>query len=113
MLVAPLVATVYGHAIIGWMLIVYGTKLLLQNVYFIPVAMMKRELRFKELSVIRIIANLAEFVGKIGFAAAGFGIWCFVLGPLCRVLVTGIGAQIRHPWRPQVASSGCARRRST
>ena len=35
------------------------------------------------------------------FAWAGFGIWCFVLGPMARVLVTGIGAQLRHPWRPR------------
>jgi polysaccharide transporter, PST family len=90
-----------GHAVVGTMLIVYGTKLLWQNVYFIPVALMKRELRFKELSVIRIIANIAEFAGKIGFAWAGWGIWCFVLGPMARVLVTGIGAQLRHPWWPK------------
>lgn len=100
---APLLANgVYGHPIVGWMLIAYSVKLLWQNVYLIPIAMMKRELRFKELSVIRIIANLAEFAGKIGFAAAGFGIWCFILGPLARVLVTGIGAQLRYPWRPKL-----------
>ena len=99
---APILAVgFYGHAVIGSMLLVYGTKLIFQNFYFIPVAMMKRELRFKELSIIRIISNLAEFAGKIGFAWAGFGVWCFVLGPLCRVLVTGIGAQLRHPWRPR------------
>ncbi len=103
LVLAPVVAVhFYGHAIIGWMLIVYGTKLLFQNLYFIPIAMMKRELRFKELSVIRVYANLAEFIGKVGFAWAGFGIWCFVLGPMCRVLVTGIGAQLRHPWRPKM-----------
>ncbi|MBA3464388.1 MAG: oligosaccharide flippase family protein [Deltaproteobacteria bacterium] len=99
---APIVAVeFYGHAVIGWMLLVYGTKLIFQNLYFIPVAMMKRELRFKELSIIRIISNAAEFIGKIAFAWAGFGIWCFVLGPMCRVLITGIGAQICHPWRPK------------
>jgi PST family polysaccharide transporter/lipopolysaccharide exporter len=98
---APMItARLYGLEVIGWMLVAYGTKLLWQNLYFIPVALMKRELRFKELSIIRIFANIAEFVGKIGFAWAGFGIWCFVLGPLARVFVTGIGAQICHPWRP-------------
>jgi O-antigen/teichoic acid export membrane protein len=97
---APLVTG--DHPIIGYMLIAYGTKLLWQNIYFIPTAMMKRELRFKELSVIRILANIAEFLGKVGFAWAGFGIWCFVLGPLCRVFVTGVGSQIRHPWRPRL-----------
>ena len=102
LIIAPIVGTQIGYPIVGWMLVVYGTKLLFQNLYFIPVAMMKRELRFKELSVIRVIANLAEFFGKIGFAAAGFGIWCFVLGPMCRVFVTGVGAQMRHPWRPKM-----------
>jgi O-antigen/teichoic acid export membrane protein len=63
---------------------------------------MRRELRFKELSLIRVLANLAEFAGKVGFAAAGFGVWCFVLGPLCRVFVTGIGTQICMPWRPRL-----------
>jgi O-antigen/teichoic acid export membrane protein len=99
--VAPLMAAFSGHAVVGWMLVVYGTKLLWQNVYFIPAALMRRELRFKELSIIRIFANLAEFVAKIGFAWAGFGVWAFVLGPLCRVFITGIGCQLRHPWRPQ------------
>jgi O-antigen/teichoic acid export membrane protein len=98
----PIMNAIYGHAVIGWLLVVYGTKLLWQNVYFIPVALLKRELRFKELSIVRIFANIAEFLGKIGFAWAGFGIWCFILGPLCRVLVTGIGAQLYHPWRPKL-----------
>ncbi|HVV83911.1 MAG TPA: lipopolysaccharide biosynthesis protein [Kofleriaceae bacterium] len=98
---SPLIASFSGHAVVGYMLIAYGTKLLWQNIYFIPVALMRRELRFKELSIIRIFANVAEFAGKVGFAAAGFGVWAFVLGPLCRVLVTGIGAQLRHPWRPK------------
>ncbi len=102
-ILAPLAAThLYGHKVVGYMLIAYGSKLLWQNVYFIPIALMRRELRFKELSIIRIFANIAEFAGKVGFAAAGFGVWCFVLGPLCRVVVTGVGAQLRHPWRPKL-----------
>jgi len=101
-LVAPIVAReFYGHAIVGWMLIAYGVKLILQNGYTFPNAMMKRELRFKELSIIKVFANLAEFLGKVGFAAAGFGIWCFVLGPLARTVVYVIGAQLRAPYRPR------------
>ncbi|MBA2542119.1 MAG: oligosaccharide flippase family protein, partial [Deltaproteobacteria bacterium] len=63
---------------------------------------MKRELRFKELSVIRVFANVAEFGVKVGFAWGGWGLWCFVLGPLARGVVTAIGVQICHPWRPQL-----------
>jgi O-antigen/teichoic acid export membrane protein len=98
---APIYASWQGYTVVGQMLIVYGGKLIFQNCYFIPAAMMKRELRFKELSIIRIIANVGEFCGKVGFAWGGFKIWCFVLGPMIRVLITGIGIQLRHPWRPR------------
>lgn len=100
--IGPGLSWLYGQPLVGAMLTVYGLKLVWQNVYFIPAAMMQRELRFKELSVIRMLANIAEFAGKVGFAAAGYGIWCFVLGPLARVLITGIGTQLRHPWRPRL-----------
>lgn len=101
--IGPLISWIQGHSILTGLFTVYGLKLIWQNVYFLPYALMKKEFRFKELSVIRILANFAEFGGKIGFAASGFGIWCFVAGPLCRVLVTGIGVQLRHPWRPSFA----------
>jgi PST family polysaccharide transporter/lipopolysaccharide exporter len=97
---APRYAAWQGYPVVGQMLLVYGGKLVFQNVYFIPAAMMRRELRMKELSIIRVIANVAEFAGKVGFAAAGWKIWCFVMGALMRVVITGIGVQLRHPWRP-------------
>jgi O-antigen/teichoic acid export membrane protein len=97
----PLVGYIQGHPIVGWMLIIYGTKLLYQNVYFIPAALLRREMRFKELSIVRTVANAGEMIAKIGFAAAGEPIWCFVAGPLTRVFITGVGLQICRPWRPR------------
>ena len=102
LVVGPILSLIHDQPVLTWMLAAYGGKLLWQNVYFIPYALMKRELRFKELSILRIIANLAEFAGKVGFAALGAGVWAFVLGPLCRVFVTGVGTQILHPWRPRM-----------
>jgi O-antigen/teichoic acid export membrane protein len=99
----PIATHFYHHTIVGWMLIAYGCKLLLQNIYIIPNAMLKRELRFKEVSVVKLLANIAEFCGKVGFAWAGFGIWCFVLGPLARTLVYAVGLQMRWPYRPRGA----------
>jgi teichuronic acid exporter len=101
LVIGPGLGALHDRPIVGDLLTVYGLKLVWQNVYFMPWALMTKELRFKELSIIRIFANVAEFGGKVGFAAAGFGIWCFVFGPLCRVVVTGIGIQIRHPWKPR------------
>ncbi|HEY4182048.1 MAG TPA: oligosaccharide flippase family protein [Kofleriaceae bacterium] len=101
----PLSIWVYGQPIVGWMLVAYGAKLILQNGYFIPWAMMKRELRYGEMSAIRVVANVVEFGTKIGFAAAGFGIWCFVLAPLCRTVTYFIGTQLRQRYRPLFAFS--------
>jgi O-antigen/teichoic acid export membrane protein len=99
--VAPLLSSIFGHAIVGYMVLAYGLKLVIQNGCIIPIAMLKRELRFKEMAVIKIIANLAEFFAKVGFAWAGFGIWAFVLGPLARTLVYVIATQTRWPYRPR------------
>lgn len=99
--IGPLLSWIYDRPILASLMMAYGGKLLWQNVYYIPSALMKKNLRFAELSVIRMFANLAEFIGKVGVAAAGFGVWCYVAGPLCRVVITGVGIQSRHPWRPR------------
>ena len=99
--IGPLLSWVFERPILASLMMAYGGKLMWQNVYYIPYALMKKQLRFAELSVIRMCANVAEFVGKVGVAAAGFGVWCYVAGPVCRVIVTGIGVQIRYPWRPR------------
>jgi O-antigen/teichoic acid export membrane protein len=98
----PVFRNFTGHLIVANMVLAYGAKLLWQNVYLIPQALMRKEMRYGELSIIRLIANLGEFSGKIGFAAAGFGPWCLVLGPMCRFLIVGIGIQVRRPWRPRM-----------
>lgn len=102
LVVGPLLAHIQGHPVIASLLAAYGLKLVWANVYQMPKAMMRRELRFKELAAVRGIANFLEFLGKVGFAAGGAGIWCFVLGPFCREFGWGIGIQICHPWRPRL-----------
>ncbi len=97
-----LLAAFHGHPILSTMLAAYGGKLIFQNVYTLPVALMKRELRFKELSMIRIVANVGEFIAKLTLAAGGAGVWTFVFAPMVRILATGIGVQLRHPWRPRL-----------
>ncbi|MCP4447829.1 MAG: oligosaccharide flippase family protein [Myxococcales bacterium] len=98
--IGPLLVFFHKQPVLTGMLMLYGCRLIWQNVYFLPYALMKKELRFKELSVIRIIANVVEFASKVGFAIGGFGVWSFVVGPLARVFVTGVGVQICNPWRP-------------
>ncbi|HET9621741.1 MAG TPA: oligosaccharide flippase family protein [Kofleriaceae bacterium] len=102
LVLGPLYGKLQGEAIIGWLLIAYGGKLVLQNVYAIPFALLRRELRFADIAVARVIAHLAESVSRVVFAAMGWTIWCFTLAPLVRTVVFGAIMQLRHPFLPRL-----------
>ena len=74
----PVLGWIHGFAVIGWMLTAWGGKLVFQTVYLVPWALMRRDLRFGELSTIRIIANLVEAILKVGSAALGAHLWCWI-----------------------------------
>ncbi|PCC72750.1 Membrane protein involved in the export of O-antigen and teichoic acid [Nannocystis exedens] len=99
--VAPLLASHYQAPIVGWMLQAHCVKLLLQNLYMVPGALMIRELRFREFSLIRFLASVAENVALL-VAAPLVGIWCFIAGAIGRTLVTTAGVQYFQPWLPQL-----------
>jgi O-antigen/teichoic acid export membrane protein len=98
---APLYAHIQGHAIIGWLLIAYGGKLIFQNVYSIPFALLRKELRFSDIAVARTVAHIAESIARVIFALLGWGVWCFTLAALTRAFVFGVIMQLRHPFIPK------------
>lgn len=102
LVLGPLYGYVQGHAVLGWLLIAYGGKLVFQNVYAIPFALLRKELRFGDIAKARIVAHLAESVGRIVFAALGATVWCWTLAALTRAFVFGVIMQIRHPFVPKL-----------
>ncbi|MEZ4364745.1 MAG: oligosaccharide flippase family protein [Kofleriaceae bacterium] len=97
----PLYGHLVGYPIVGWLLIAYGGKLLFQNVYAIPFALLKKDLRFDEIAKARTLAHVCESIARVAFAAAGATIWCFTLAALVRVVVFGVFIQARHPFLPR------------
>jgi O-antigen/teichoic acid export membrane protein len=100
--VGPLFGRFHGHPVVGQLLVAYGVKLVLQSTWSVPSALLKRELRFKELALIRIAANLGDVGGKIAFAAAGQPIWCFVAGQLCHAVIYTAAVHGVRRWRPRL-----------
>jgi len=98
----PLYGRLQGYDVVGWLLIAYGGKLLIQNLYAIPYALLRKELRFAEVAKIRTIAYLAESVTRVVFAACGIYIWCFTLAALAKTLVFAVLMQWRHPFWPKL-----------
>jgi O-antigen/teichoic acid export membrane protein len=101
LVLGPLYGQLQGRSVLGWLLIAYGGKLVFQNVYAIPFALLRKDLRFGDIAVARIIAHTAESVGRIVFAALGATVWCWTLAALTRALVFGVIMQIRHPFVPR------------
>jgi len=97
----PLMGSLQGDAVIGSLISVYGIKLLLQNTYAIPFALLKKNLGFSSIAKMRTGAHLSESVARVIFAASGFGVWTFTAAALTRVFVFGALMQIFHPWRPR------------
>jgi len=100
--VGPLYGWLQGEPLVGWMLIAYGGKLIFQNVYAIPFALLKKQLRFGEIAMMRTAAHLAESIARVLFAWAGFTVWCFTLAPLTRTVVFGALMQWRNPFIPRL-----------
>ncbi|MCX5744663.1 MAG: oligosaccharide flippase family protein [Proteobacteria bacterium] len=101
LVLGPLYGYLQHHAVIGWLLIAYGGKLVFQNVYAIPYAMLRKELRFADIAKARTAAHLCESAARIVFAALGATIWCWTLAALTRAFVFGVIVQVRHPFIPK------------
>lgn len=98
----PLYGRLQGEAVLGSLLIAYGGKLVLQNAYAIPFALLRKQMRFGEVARARMLAHLAESGARIAFAALGATVWCWTLAALTRALVFGVIMQIRHPFVPRL-----------
>jgi O-antigen/teichoic acid export membrane protein len=102
LVLGPLYGYLQGEAVLGWLLIAYGGKLVFQNVYAIPFALLRKELRFADIAKARMVAHLAESVGRVVFAALGATVWCWTLAALTRAFVFGVIMQLRHPFFPRL-----------
>jgi O-antigen/teichoic acid export membrane protein len=100
-LAAPFIARAHGEPIVGELFRVVGLVLLIRPLYTAHQALLRRSLRFPELSAVRMVANTVELVTKVGSAAAGAGVWCFALGPIARELTYAIGVPLRARWWPR------------
>ncbi len=102
LVLGPLYGHLMGYDIVGSLLIAYGAKLLLQNFYAIPYALLRKQLQFAPIAKIRTLAYLGESVSRIVFASFGITIWCFTLAALVKALVFAVLMQIKHPFVPKL-----------
>jgi teichuronic acid exporter len=101
LVVGPLYGRLLEYPVVGLLLIAYGGKLLVQNLYAVPLALLRKDLQFEEVAKIRTVAYLAESVTRVIFAANGVEIWSFTLAALAKHVVFALLFLWRHPWFPR------------
>ncbi len=94
--------------IVATLLVAYSARLIPRQFSAVSEALMKRDLRYRELAMVRIVASVVEIVIKLGAAylanywGRDLAIWCFVLAPIANALTTTVGTLICLPWWPRL-----------
>ena len=97
----PAIAWYYNEPVLAGMVAVSGLKLVFVSTGLVPLQLMNRELRFKEISALQAISTLGEALTKVGLAALGLGAWALVIANALRGLYLLVGTAAIGRWRPR------------
>ena len=102
---APHYAEFFGKPVLIPILWVIAIDFVLQAFSAVPTAILRRNLRFKELAFSHTISKIATIVVAIGLAVMGYGVWALVWGEVAGSLASRSSA-IRYAlrfsdWKPK------------
>jgi O-antigen/teichoic acid export membrane protein len=99
---APLLSHVYSERELTPLVMASGLKLLFVGMSVVPLQLLSKHLKFKDIGVIQTLASLGEGVTKIAFALGGAGAWALVIGNVARGLVLVLALFLLSAFRPQL-----------
>jgi O-antigen/teichoic acid export membrane protein len=100
-LVAPAVSVALAAPELRGLLVVSVLKLPLVGAALVPLQLLNRELRFREIAGLQASATLLTALLRVGLAAAGWGAWALVWAHAVHGLLTLAGALVLKPFRPR------------
>ena len=75
---------------------------IIQAFYAIPSSLLRRDMRFKEVSMLDMLGNIIKFMSPIIFALLGFGVWSLVIGMVLGELVHMFAFYFVIRWVPRI-----------
>lgn len=72
------------------------------SLYAVPNSLLKRELKFKQESIISIFANMVKFLSPLAFAYFNYGVWSIVYGLVLGEIIHTLAFYIYTRWVPKV-----------
>lgn len=97
---APIIASFYEMSILTDVLRVLGLILFINALSIVQIAILRRQLQFKKISIIQAVSVLISVITTIVLAYKGWGVWALVTQQLlCTCLIT-IGLWLVCKWYP-------------
>ena len=90
-LTAPLVAAYFEQSEVEPVVRVLSLTILIGAFGSVPEALLRRALRFKEISVLTLVGTVTANLVTLALAYAGYGVWALVVGALVRSCLLSIG----------------------
>lgn len=109
--ISPLLTATYEEARLGPLLWASALKLVLVGMGVVPMQLLSKALKFREIGTVQTLSSLGEGVTKIVCAFAGAGAWSLVLGNVARGLVLLVAVLAFSGFRPRLHCSGQEARR--
>lgn len=100
-LASGLIADFFGNAQLRPMLSVLASAFILGAFGTVPLAFLRKEMHFKAIAGITIVAVIVQSLVCLACAAAGMAAWSLVWGFLAYSIVQTMGALLLSPWRPK------------
>lgn len=100
--VAPVFATYYGDPRLTAMIIFSAVKLPLVSAALVPLQMLSRAMRFRDVAMIQTVSSLLSVLLKMGLAVAGCGAWALVIANTAFGVATLVGAFVCYPFLPKL-----------
>ncbi|MFK8027226.1 MAG: lipopolysaccharide biosynthesis protein [Gammaproteobacteria bacterium] len=107
-LTAPLVANFFEDIRLETIIEILGLQALIRIFFYIPNALMRRNMEFRNVSLIRFIAVVGQSASILLLAYMGLGVWSLVYGSLVYTGVQTIGAMMvsRYFCKPNFSFRG-------
>lgn len=110
--VGPFVAVFYADWRLYPMMLVAATKLVFVGAALVPLQLLTRDLRFREVGTVQTLATLGEALTKVILVLAGFGAWGLVFANLARGVFLCAALWWFSPFRPALRAADAAVRQA-
>lgn len=100
-LLSGVIAQFFGNPRLGPMIAVLSSAFVLGAFGTVPSAFLRRDMQFKSIAAISVIATVLQSALCLLLAWCGFGVWSLVWGGILAAIVQSTGAFMLSSWRPR------------